>query len=254
MNLFRNDVLQGMTILVTGASSGIGRSTAILLAECGARVVLNGRDEGRLDETLTSLNGTGHLAFATALESADQTNDWLKGLLETIGPLNGVFHSAGIEMIRPARMIKQAQLEDVLGSSLFAAFGLARALSGKNAMVDGASLVFMSSVAGSTGQVGMTAYSAAKAAINGMVRSLACELAPRQIRVNSIAAGAVQTAMHERLTKGSGDDAAQAYANSHLLGFGTPDDVAQAVVYLLSQASRWVTGTTLFVDGGYSVR
>lgn len=254
MNLFRNDIFQGMTFLVTGASSGIGRATAILLAECGARLVLNGRDEGRLNETLTSLSGTGHLAFATALETADQTNDWVKGLLETTGPLNGVFHSAGIEMIRPVRMIKQAQLEDVLGSSLFAAFGIARGLSGKNALVDGASLVFMSSVAGSTGQLGMAAYSAAKAAIDGMVRSLACELSSRQIRVNSVAAGAVQTAMHERLTKGSGDDAAQAYAKSHLLGFGTPADVAQAVVYLLSPASRWVTGTTMFVDGGYSVR
>jgi NAD(P)-dependent dehydrogenase (short-subunit alcohol dehydrogenase family) len=112
----------------------------------------------------------------------------------------------------------------------------------------------MSSVAGSTGQVGMTAYSAAKSAIDGMVRSLACELASRQIRVNSIAAGAVHTAMHDRLTKGSSDDATHAYANAHLLGFGTPLDVAQAVIYLLSPASRWITGTTMFVDGGYAVR
>lgn len=254
MNLFKSDALKGMTYLVTGASSGIGRATAQLLADCGARVALNGRDEVRLNETLLGLNGVGHLAFPSALQSADQTNDWVKRLLESTGPLNGVFHSAGIEMLRPVRMIKQAQLDDVLGSSLFAAFGLARALSGKNALVDGASLVFMSSVAGATGQVGMTAYSAAKAAIDGMVRSLACELASRQIRVNSVAAGAVYTAMHERLTKGSGDDATQAYSNSHLLGVGQPEDVAQAVVYLLSPASRWTTGTTMVVDGGYTVR
>jgi NAD(P)-dependent dehydrogenase (short-subunit alcohol dehydrogenase family) len=254
MNLFKNDALEGMTYLVTGASSGIGRATAVLLADCGARVILSGRDEYRLNETLSSLRGADHMASAAALQTADQTNDWAKGLLESTGPLNGVFHCAGIELIRPVRMIKQAQLDDVLGSSLFAAFGLARAFSGKSALVDGASLVFMSSVAGSTGQVGMTAYSAAKAAIDGMVRSLACELASRQIRVNSVAAGAVNTAMHERLTKGSGDDATQAYANAHLLGFGAPEDVAQAVVYLLSPASRWVTGTTMFVDGGYTVR
>lgn len=118
MNLFKSDALKGMTYLVTGASSGIGRATAQLLADCGARVALNGRDEVRLNETLLGLNGVGHLAFPSALQSADQTNDWVKRLLESTGPLNGVFHSAGIEMIRPVRMIKQAQLDDVLGSSL----------------------------------------------------------------------------------------------------------------------------------------
>lgn len=254
MNLFKNDALEGMTYLITGASSGIGRATAMLLANCGAHLVLNGRDEVRLHETLSSLTGSGHRTFTAALQTADQTAEVVKSLLEETGPLNGVFHSAGIEMIRPIRMVKQAQLEDVLGSSLFAAFGIARALSGKNGSVDGASLVFMSSVAGSTGQGGMTAYSAAKAAVDGMVRSLACEMAPRKIRVNSIAAGAVQTAMHERLTNGSSDEASESYSNSHLLGFGIPEDIAHAAVYLLSPASRWVTGTTMFVDGGYTVR
>lgn len=254
MNLFKADALQGMIYLVTGASSGIGRSTAILLAECGARVVLNGRDEVRLNETLSALRGSGHIVVPAALDGADQASDLVKQIIENSGSLNGMFHSAGIEMIRPVRLTKQAHLSEILGSSLFAAFGIARALSGKNAMVDGGSLVFMSSVAGSTGQVGMTAYSAAKSAVDGMVRSLACELAGRKIRVNSIAAGAVNSAMHDRLTKGSGEDATKAYADSHLLGIGTPEDVAQAVLYLLSPSSSWVTGTTMFVDGGYTVR
>ena len=194
MNLFKPDALLGMTYLVTGASSGIGRATAIQLADCGARVILNGRDEGRLNETLSTLNGAGHLVAPATLETADQTNDWLKTLLESTGSLAGVFHSAGIEMILPVRMIKQSQLNDVLGSSLYASFGIARAMSGKNALVEGGSLVFMSSVAGATGQAGMTAYSAAKAAIDGMVRSLACELAVKHIRVNSVAAGAAASA------------------------------------------------------------
>jgi NAD(P)-dependent dehydrogenase (short-subunit alcohol dehydrogenase family) len=254
MNLFKNDSMSGSTFLVTGASSGIGQATAKLLSECGARVVITGRDQVRLNATLEQLSGSGHIASVVALENADQTFEWLKSLLETISPLHGVFHCAGIELIRPARMTKQAQLNDVLGSSLFAAFGLARGLCQKNALVDGGSIVFMSSVAGATGQTGMTAYSAAKASIDGMTRSLACELAPRKIRVNSIAAGAVKSAMHSRLTNGSGEDATAAYEQTHLLGFGEVDDIAQAALYLLSSASRWVTGTTMVVDGGYMVR
>jgi len=254
LNIYKPDSLAGKTYLVTGASSGIGKATAILLSKCGARVVINGRDESRLRETMIDLAGSGHLTAAAPLETADQTFEWLKGLLGISGPLDGVFHCAGIELVRPIRMIKQAQLDEVFGSSLFAAFGMARALSGKNAMVDAGSLVFMSSVSGSTGQVGMTAYAAAKAAIDAMVRSLSCEMAGRKIRVNSIAAGAVQTAMHDRLTKGSGEDATLAYSQAHLLGFGEPNDVAQAALYLLSPVSRWVTGTTIVVDGGYMVR
>jgi NAD(P)-dependent dehydrogenase (short-subunit alcohol dehydrogenase family) len=254
MNFLKSDALQGMTFLVTGASSGIGKATAILLSECGACVVVSGRDEARLNQTLSELKGEGHLVSVASLENADQTTNWLKGVLGQSGPLAGVFHCAGMELIRPARMIKQAQLNDVLGSSLFAAFGIARAMSANSALVDGGSIVFMSSVAGSTGQVGMTAYSAAKAGIDGLVRSLACELASKKIRVNSIAAGAVHTAMHDRLTIGSGDEATLAYSKSHLLGFGQAEDVAQAALYLLSPASRWVTGTTMVVDGGYMAR
>jgi NAD(P)-dependent dehydrogenase (short-subunit alcohol dehydrogenase family) len=109
----------------------------------------------------------------------------------------------------------------------------------------------MSSVAGSSGQAGMSAYSAAKAAVDGMVRSLACEFAPRRIRVNAIASGAVRTPMHDRLMHGAADDVVGSYENRHLLGFGEPDDIAHAAAFLLGPAGRWVTGTSLIVDGGY---
>lgn len=100
----------------------------------------------------------------------------------------------------------------------------------------------------------MTAYSAAKAAVDGMMRSLAVELAPRGIRVNSIAAGAVETAMHGRLANTLPSAAMEAYEAKHLLGFGRPEDVASAAVFLLSPAARWITGTTMVVDGGFTVR
>ncbi|GAB7536249.1 SDR family NAD(P)-dependent oxidoreductase [Burkholderia sp. 3C] len=254
MTAFSDRCLAGGTYLVTGASSGLGRATAVAIAAAGGRVIAGGRDAERLAATLAALAGDGHAADARALDDADATADWVAQLAEQHGGLTGVFHAAGTELIRPARMTKQAQLDETFGGSLFAAFGIARAAAKKGVLADGGSLVLMSSVAAATGQVGMTAYSAAKAGIEGLVRSLACELAPRRIRVNAIAAGAVRTAMHERLTRGSPDEAVAAYEASHLLGFGEPDDVAQAALFLLSAASRWITGTALAVDGGYRVR
>jgi NAD(P)-dependent dehydrogenase (short-subunit alcohol dehydrogenase family) len=254
MNFFKSDSLQGMTYLVTGASSGIGKASAILLSQCGARLVLSGRDEARLDQTLSVLSGASHLKYVSSLENADQSTEWLKEVLQHTGPLSGVFHCAGVELIRPVKITKQSQLNDVFGSSLFAAHGIARALIAKNAIVEGGSIIFMSSVAGSRGQVGMSAYSAAKSGIDGLTRSLACEFASKRIRVNSIAAGAVQTPMHNRLTTSSSEEATLAYEQSHLLGFGDAEDVAQAALYLLSPMSKWVTGTTMVVDGGFMVR
>lgn len=255
MSVFTNNCLSGGTYLVTGASSGIGREAALLISQCGGRVIASGRDGERLRQLVSDLDSRcSHHASVQTLTDADLTAEWVKELVSIYGPFAGAFHAAGVEMIRPSRLTKQAHLNEAMGSSLFAAFGIARALSQKDACTDGGSLVFMSSVAGSTGQAGMTAYSAAKAGVDGFVRSLACELAPRKIRVNSIAAGAVKTAMHDRLLRSSGDSGAGVYESSHLLGFGDVADVAAAVVFLLTPASRWITGSTLAVDGGYMVR
>lgn len=254
MNAYFSRCLVGGTYLVTGASSGIGRAAAELIARLGGVVIASGRDQTRLDAAVAGLEGTGHSAAPMVLADADSTADWIKELVTTHGPLAGIFHCAGMELVRPVRMIKQAQLDELFGGTLYASFGVARAASQKNTLRDGGSVVFMSSVAGSRGQMGLTAYSAAKAAVDGLVRSLACELAPRRIRVNAVVAGAVKTAMHDRLTASSGADASAAYEGSHLLGFGEPDDVANAVAFLLSDASRWITGTSLAVDGGYMVR
>jgi NAD(P)-dependent dehydrogenase (short-subunit alcohol dehydrogenase family) len=250
-NFFKNDLLTGQRFLVTGASSGLGREVAALIAACNGQVLGAGRHTERLQAALSSWPGQGHIACVQDLHDADATADWVKGLTQEHGPLNGIFHAAGAELLRPIRMSKQAQFDEAFGSAFFAAAGLARAASQKGVMIDGGSLVFMSSVAGSAGKVGMAAYSASRAAIEGMVRSLACEFAPRRIRVNAIAAGAVQTPMHDRITQGAAPNVVDAYASSHLLGFGEPSDIANAAVYLLGPTGRWVTGTTLAVDGGY---
>jgi NAD(P)-dependent dehydrogenase (short-subunit alcohol dehydrogenase family) len=253
MSVFTPHCLEG-TYLVTGASSGIGLATAVQIAEAGGRVLGTGRDDSRLAALLAKLPGSGHRTAAIDLQDADQVADWIKGTAATDGELAGIFHAAGIEFIRPARLVKQSNLNEVFRSSLYASFGIARAAGAKGVVRDGGSLVFMSSVAGQTGQAGMTAYSAAKAGIDGMVRSLACEMAARRIRVNAIAAGAVKTSMHERLLRTGGENMNVEYERSHLLGFGEAGDIASAVVFLLGPASRWITGTVMAVDGGYMVR
>ncbi|WP_369973906.1 SDR family NAD(P)-dependent oxidoreductase [Pelomonas sp. KK5] len=249
--MFKNDMLSGQRFLVTGASSGLGRAVAESIAACGGQVLGAGRNVERLQAARSSWPGQGHVACIQELGDADATAEWTKAVAQEHGSLNGIFHAAGTELLRPIRMSKQAQFNEAFGSAFFAAAGLARAASQKGVMVDGGSLVFMSSVAGSAGKVGMSAYSASRAAVEGMVRSLACEFAPRRIRVNAIAAGAVQTPMHDRITQGAAQDVVDAYASSHLLGFGEPSDIANAAVYLLSPAGRWITGTTMAVDGGY---
>lgn len=252
--VFSKDCLAGGTYLVTGASSGIGQGVARLIAQCGGRVIISGRNEKRLHETLSSLEGTEHEVSAIELVDADQTADWMKSVIGKYGILSGVFHSAGMEFVRPAHVIKQKNLNDVFGCSLLAAFGIARVASQKNAISNGGSLVFMSSIASLRGQKGMTVYSASKSGIDGMIKPLSIELSTRAIRVNSIVAGAVKTPIHDRWVECITDEELSHYENSHLLGFGKVEDISNAALFLLSSASRWVTGTSLVIDGGYLVK
>ncbi len=254
MGIFAANALTDRHLLVTGASSGLGRAAAGAFAIAGARITLMGRDADRLESTRKSLAGDDHDAIAAAFVDLETTADVVKAIAADRGPIDGIFHSAGVELVRPMRMFKNDHAASLFEAALYGSLGIARAAASRGVLSDGASLVFMSSVAGLRGTAGMVGYSAAKAAVDGLVRSLACELAPRRIRVNSIAAGAVQTEMHERLSKTLGDAAIGDYERRHLLGFGRPEDIASAALFLLGDASTWITGTTLSVDGGYTAQ
>jgi NAD(P)-dependent dehydrogenase (short-subunit alcohol dehydrogenase family) len=153
--------------------------------------------------------------------------------------------------VLPAKMTKQRNVDEVFNSSVPGAYGVARAAAQKKLVNDGASIVLMSSVAGARANVGLIAYAGAKAAILGLNRALAAELAPRQVRVNAIISGTIETEMHRQMLAKSADEQADANLANHPLGYGQPDDIANAVIFLMSPASRWITGSEMVVDGGY---
>ena len=251
--IFQKDCLAGQRILVTGASSGIGRATAVLLSQCGAQIIAVGRDAARLQESMQQLEGEGHVAQLLDLNGDDAIVECLQQLTQS-GALHGIFHAAGVSAVRPVKLSKAKNFDEVFASSARSALALARAASLRGVMVDGGAMVLMSSVAGQRGQFGMSVYAAAKAAVDGMTRALAVEFAPRGIRVNSIVAGAVATEMHARLTQSLSEASVQDYHDKHLLGFGAAADIAQVAGFLFSDGARWVTGASWLVDGGYMAR
>jgi NAD(P)-dependent dehydrogenase (short-subunit alcohol dehydrogenase family) len=252
--IFSSDCLSGKRILVTGASSGLGRETAVHLSRCGAKLTVMGRDAGRLQETFDSLEGRGHALALGDLTDADATAQAVEAVAKESGPLHGVFHSAGTSLVLPAKLTKNHHLDELFGAAVRGALGIARAAGKKNVVADGGSLLFMSSVSSLRGRAGMVGYSAAKAAVDGMVRALAAELAGRRIRVNSIVSGAVATAMHNEFVETVNETLVANYRNLHMLGFGEPGDIANAAVFLMSDASAWITGTGMVVDGGYTAK
>jgi NAD(P)-dependent dehydrogenase (short-subunit alcohol dehydrogenase family) len=234
-----------MKVLITGASSGLGKACAERMAREGAEVILVGRNK----ETLNA----DYPHYVCDLTDEAATKAMLSAIKTNIGAIDGWVLAAGSQDIRPLMMESAATLQSAFASNVQSSLGLV-GLALKGRMVQrGGSIVLFSSAATHSGGAGLVGYAAMKGALEAATRSLALELASQKIRVNAVAAGIIRTPLSEKyLSKLTAEQIAR-LEDSHPLGFGTPEDVAGPVRFLLSEDSRWITGSVMMIDGGLSI-
>lgn len=245
MEKFNPFSLVGKKILVTGASSGIGRGIAIACSRMGAIVFLNGRNKERLEETLNSLEGAGHVIVAGDIL---KLND-VENIVTSLVPLDGVVHCAGIGVRKICKQIEQQDIDFVMGTNFEAPVMLQTLLLQKKLIKKASSIVFIASIAPFSPSVGNALYSASKGAIISYANCLSIELAIRQIRVNCICPGMIWTDLifSGGLTEEELREDEKKYP---LKRYGTPEDIANAAIFLLSDASSWMTGSCMKIAGG----
>ena len=241
--------LENKTILVTGASSGIGKAIAIECSKMGAKVVITGRNEQRLQETYEQLEGAQPAYIVADLTKKED----IETLVSQINSLNGLINCAGLTIPKPFKFLQEEDIQEVMTVNFNAPLLLTQLLVKKKKLQKASSIIFISSISGTkVSYIGNSIYSASKGAINGICKGLALELASQQIRVNTVIPGMVET----NIVSGGEVTQEQMEADKQkypLKRYGKPEEVAYAVVYLLSDASSWVTGSNLLIDGGYTL-
>lgn len=244
-NAFNPFSLERKTLLVTGASSGIGRGVAIACARMGATVILNGRNKEKLEETQNKLDGNEHKILPCDLTQYDAVCK----MVSELPTLDGVVHCAGIGQRVLCKMASERDVNCVMGSNFKGPVLLQSELLKHKKINKGASIVFIASIAIWSPSIGNALYSASKAAIASYANCLSLELAPRKVRVNCISPAMVWT----DLVLQEGVDREQLEADEKkypLKRYGTPEDIANLVIYMLSDASTWMTGSNVKITGG----
>lgn len=241
--------LKNKTILITGASSGIGQATAIECSKMGARLIVTGRNEARLNETIASLEGEQHTSILADLTQPED----IELLVGQINNIDGLVLCAGAVATYPFMFVTRDKLDNIFNINFFSPIELLRMLVKKKKLTRSSSVVFVSSVGGVYAVTpGNSIYGASKNALHAMMRSCALELSGKKIRVNSVNPGMVETPLI-KIEAFSKEDIEKDLSKYPLGCYGRPNDVAHGIIYLLSDASSWVTGTALVIDGGVSL-
>lgn len=240
----------GKTYLVTGASSGLGRIVSEKIADCGANLLITGRSLERLIETKDILTGEGHAVYVKNLMDEDYT-DMFDFAKENMGKLDGIIHCAGIAPVLPVSALTRKRAEECMATNLFSLIELVRLFSQKKYRSDKGNVVAVSSVSALYPDKCQTIYAASKAALNTAVQGMALELVKSGIRINSIIPGSMGTAMTEKAISEMGLENTEKKFSKQILGITLPEDVANVILFLLSEMSAAITGRAIFTDGGY---
>lgn len=240
----------GKKVVVTGASSGIGRATAVKLSQQGAAVFIVGRNEERLKETISLMSGEGHRYYIKDLSEDGCVRDIYDDIVSDGSKIDGLVYCAGITRVVAVNMLGKKSMDESMTVNLYSFSEMAGLLS-KKKYHNKASIVGISSIAARYPQKCQGAYVAAKAAMNAIVSSMAIELANKDIRINSVMPGSVNTEMLRTAFEGKTDDDINRALNCQVLGLSEPEDISDVIMFLLSDASRMITGREIYADGGY---
>ena len=245
MTTFNPFTLEGKTILVTGASSGIGRGIAIACSKMGATVIINGRNEQRLAETMTEMQGEENLSLAADLSDSNSLTE----MVSRLPKLDGIVHCAGIGQRVLCKQLQETDLDTMMDVNFKAPVMLQTEILKHKKINKGASIVFIASIASDSPSIGNAIYSASKGAIISYANCLALELAPRQIRVNCILPAMIWT---DLILKGgiTEEELKEDEKKYPLKRYGKPEDIANLSIYLLSNAAAWMTGSSIKITGG----
>lgn len=246
--------LEDKNIIVTGGGAGIGRATAIEICKLGGHVCLVDINQQGMEDTLLHCSQRSQ-AFQTDLSNLSEIKNTFRGGVTIMGKFHGLVHCAGLASVVPLRMLSEENYRKVMDVNVLSIIELAKQFTRKKICVgEGSSIVLISSVYGLVGSACNLAYAASKAAVVGMTKSLGIELAPKGIRVNCIAPGFIKTDMSEDVEAKFDQSYSDVVEAMHPLGWGKAEDVAHGIAYLLSDAARWMTGSVMSIDGGYTAQ